>query len=176
MLLEAAGRWPTIPSKICRACQPNRIYRPAQMTIKQIKEAVSNGLVRAPVAEPVLKRKVRVAKQEQREAVVRRWEARRLAPWREAQAALGLEIVRTRARLLRTPANEFLTRYLEECLRLRGVVALKIREATHVWQGWDKLVVLEGSPDSIRSLSIRQPLLLFTTSSAPSGEHCVAEQ
>ena len=175
-LLEALDRWPTIPSTLCRQCQPNRHYKPSQMSIKQIEEAIYNGVVREQTAAPMIEKKKRIAKREQREAVVRRWYVARTAHWDTMSHLLAKELERVQHRY-RLTQDKFLALYIEECKRLRGVLTLKAREgdqcrgpdqkpipiqtlvAPHLTYAWWAL-----EEEQRRRFNARKPLLLFSTS------------
>ena len=170
MRLEAANRWPTIPCAVCVQCQPNRHYKPSAMTVKQIEEAIYNGVVRAQTAEPVLKKKRALAKREQREAVVRRWAKVQQAPWQALLQALGKELVRVQHRYLLT-GDPFLALYIAECHRLQALFRVKAREGADPPRRMqdkvdplliDKWVTLDKSQRAY--YNSRKPLLLFQIS------------
>lgn len=167
--LEASGRWPTIPCAVCVHCQPNRRYKPSIMSIKQIEEAIYNGVVRAQTATPMIQKKQALARRAQLDAVVRRWDATRDAPWQALMQTLGKEIIRVQHRY-RLTGDPFLALYIAECKRLQALLRVQARNGgtpprllqdkvdplvLNVWETLDE-------PQRVQYNS-RKPLLLFRT-------------
>lgn len=146
------------------------------MSIKDLEDAIYNGIVRQQTAQPIIDKKKRIAKREQREAVVRRWYVAHTAHWNAMRQALSKELARVQHRYKRT-GDDFLARYIEECKRLRGVLSLKAREGdqfrdpeTQTIQSLVDASLLRAwwtlEEEQRRRFSSRKPLLLFSTSAA----------
>lgn len=142
------------------------------MSIKQIEEAVYNGFVREQTAAPMIEKKKRIAKREQREAVVRRWYVAHTVHWNALRQTLIKELERVQHRY-RLTQDEFLALYIEECKRLRGVLTLKVREGDLKQEHETIQSLVDASllrawwtldEEQRRRFSTRKPLLLFSTS------------
>lgn len=146
------------------------------MSIKDLEDAIYNGIVKAQTAAPMIDKKKRIAKRAQREAVVRRWYVAHTAHWNAMRQALSKELERVQHRYKRT-GDDFLSRYIEECKRLRGVLSLKAREGDQCRGPDQKPIPIQSLVDASllrawwaleeeqrRRFSARKPLLLFSTS------------
>lgn len=142
------------------------------MSIKDLEDAIYNGIVRQQTAQPIIDKKKRIAKRAQREAVVRRWYVAHTAHWNAMRQALSKELERVQHRYKRT-GDDFLARYIEECKRLRGMLTLKAREGDPK-RGHETIQSLVDASllrawwaleeEQRRRFSARKPLLLFSTS------------
>ena len=146
------------------------------MSIKDLEDAIYNGIVRQQTAQPIIDKKKRIAKRAQREAVVRRWYVAHTAYWNAMRQTLSKELARVQHRY-RLTGDDFLARYIEECKRLRGVLTLKAREGDQCHEPEQKTQTIQKLVDASllqawwtleeeqRSrFNARKPLLLFSTS------------
>lgn len=142
------------------------------MSIKDLEDAIYNGIVRQQTAQPIIDKKKRIAKRAQREAVVRRWYVAHTAYWKAMRQTLSKELARVQHRY-RLTGDDFLARYIEECKRLRGMLTLKTREGDPK-RGHETIQSLVDASllrewwtleEEQRSrFNARKPLLLFSTS------------